>query len=72
MDTLLSALRALGDFAIEVLIFFALIFLANSAAYFLLGEDYLILAIVIGTSVTCAAVLFFYPRVSRSWNTRPK
>jgi len=72
MDAFLSAMRAVADFAIEVLLLIGLIFLANSLAYYLLGEENLILAIVIGTSVACAAVLAVYPSVSRSWNTRPK
>ena len=72
MDALLSALRAVVDFAIEVLLFIALIFLANSAAYYALGEENLVLAIVIGTGVACAVVLVLYPRITRSWNTRPK
>lgn len=71
MDAFLSAMRAVADFAIEVLLLIALIFLANSFAYYLLGEENLILAIVIGTGVACALVLAAYPYVSRSWNTRP-
>ena len=56
MDAFLSAMRAVADFAIEVLLLIALIFLANSFAYYLLGEENLILAIVIGTGVACAGI----------------
>ena len=72
MDAFLSAMRAVADFAIEVLLFVALIFLANSLAYYFLGEENFILSIVIGTGVACAVVLALYPSVSRSWSTRPK
>ncbi|MCK5496381.1 MAG: hypothetical protein KAI80_08225 [Hyphomicrobiaceae bacterium] len=72
MDAFLSAMRAVADFAIEVLLLVAFIFLANSLAYYLLGEENLILAIVIGTGVACVIVLAVYPYVGRSWNTRPK
>lgn len=72
MDAFLSAMRAVADFAIEVLLLVAFIFLANSLAYYLLGEENLILAIVIGTGVACVIVLAVYPYVSRSWNTRLK
>jgi uncharacterized membrane protein YccC len=72
MDAFVRAMRAVADFAIEVLLLIALIFLANSFAYYLLGEKNLILAIVIGTGVACALVLAIYPYVIRSWNTRPK
>ena len=63
---------AVADFAIEVLLLVAFIFLANSLAYYLLGEENLMLAIVIGTGVACVIVLAVYPYVSRSWNTRLK
>jgi Na+/H+-dicarboxylate symporter len=72
MDAFLSAMRAVADFAIEVLLLVAFIFLANSLAYYLLGEENLMLAIVIGTGVACVIVLAVYPYVSRSWNTRLK
>ena len=72
MDAFLSAMRAVADFAIEVLLLVAFIFLANSLAYYLLGEENLMLAIMIGTGVACVIVLAVYPYVSRSWNTRPK
>ena len=72
MDAFLSAMRAVADFAIEVLLLVAFIFLANSLAYYLLGEENLMLAIVIGTGVVCVIVLAVYPYVSRSWNTRLK
>ena len=72
MDAFLSAMRAIADFAIEVLLLIALIFLSNSLAYYFLGEENFTLAIVIGTSVACAIVLAVYPYISRSWDTRPK
>lgn len=72
MDAFFSAMRAVADFAIEVLLLVAFIFLANSLAYYLLGEENLMLAIVIGTGVACVIVLAVYPYVSRSWNTRLK
>jgi Na+/H+-dicarboxylate symporter len=72
MDAFFSAMRAVADFAIEVLLLVAFIFLANSFAYYLLGEENLMLAIVIGTGVACVIVLAVYSYVSRSWNTRPK
>ena len=72
MDAFLSAMRAVADFAIEVLLLVAFIFLANSLAYYLLGEENLMLAIMIGTGVACVIVLAVYPYVSRSWNTRLK
>ena len=72
MDAFLSAMRAVADFAVEVLLLIALVFLANSLAYYFLGEENFILAIVIGTSVACAIVLAVYPSISRSWDTRPK
>jgi len=72
MDAFLNAMRAVADFAIEVLLLIALIFLANSLAYYFLGEENFILAIVIGTGVACAIVLAVYPFISRSWNTRPR